>query len=271
MSKRFEIEFLGPTSVVVTAELLDEEAPIACENLWEAIAEPLRAKLHHGRHCAAELWCYLPQPKEMIPYENSTVFPGPGDVLYYYFIQPPTRQGRWVCDLGIFYSHGQSRGAPGWLPGNVVARLRGGDATIRQLELVAADLLRGAETKVVLRQREGDVEPATSPEDQAAALDGWLARLDTMPGAATETDVTRVVAAAEQFSQDLARWLSQSQATGDAATREKLRAGSRRVAELAAFWRFATDSPPPASWSGSATSYWRAVVRHQTFGDPLPT
>jgi hypothetical protein len=107
--KLFEIEFLGSHQTVVTAELREDEAPISCENLWEAMAEPLRARLHHGRHCAAELWCYLPQPKEMIPYESSTVFPGPGDILYYYFVQPPTRQGRWVCDLGIFYSHGQSR------------------------------------------------------------------------------------------------------------------------------------------------------------------
>ena len=48
-----EIEFIGGHHTVVTAELLEEEAPIACENLWEAIAEPLRARLHHGRHCAS--------------------------------------------------------------------------------------------------------------------------------------------------------------------------------------------------------------------------
>src|SRR5947209_20209380 len=105
MSKVFDVEFNGTRSVVVSAELLDEESPIASENLWEAIAEPYRARLHHGRHCAAELWCYLPQPKEAIPFENSTVFPGPGDILYYYFIQPAPRQGRWVGVVGIFLPH----------------------------------------------------------------------------------------------------------------------------------------------------------------------
>src|SRR5439155_24822562 len=157
----------------------------------------------HGRQCAAELWCYLPQPNEMIPFENSTVFPGPGDILYYYFIQPPTRQGRWVCDLGIFYSHGQSRVAPGWLPGNVVARVLGGDDAIRRLELVAADLLHGEDVEVMLHQRAGTAGPEASDVDHVATLETWLARLDELPDAVTEADVTRVVAAAEQLAEDL--------------------------------------------------------------------
>ena len=91
MRKLFDIEFASDRPAVVTAELLEDEAPITGENFWEAMAEPLQARLHHGRHCAAELWCYLPPPKEEIPYENSTVFPDTGDILYYHFIQPPTR------------------------------------------------------------------------------------------------------------------------------------------------------------------------------------
>lgn len=143
MAKLFELAFADERQTSVTAELLEEEAPITAENLWEAIGAGHRARLHHGRHCAAELWCYLPTPKEEIPYENSTVFPETGDILYYHFIQPPTRQGRWVYDLGIFYSQGQSRLPSGWLPGNRVARVRGGADSIRRLELVAADLLQG--------------------------------------------------------------------------------------------------------------------------------
>jgi Protein of unknown function (DUF3830) len=260
--KLFEIEFLGSHQTVVTAELREDEAPIACENLWEAMAEPLRARLHHGRHCAAELWCYLPQPKEMIPYESSTVFPGPGDILYYYFVQPPTREGRWVCDLGIFYSHGQSRVASGWLPGNVVGRLRGGDDVIRQLELVAAELLRGEVVEVILRQR-SDAEPEVGGVDWVGSLATWLARLDAMPGATTEADVTRVCAAAEQFAQDLARSFGHGQGPSGPAARAELRAEADRVSRLAALWRFATDSPVPAGWTGSAVEYWREVVRNQ--------
>jgi hypothetical protein len=109
MGKQFDLEFLGDRPSIESAELLENEAPITCDNFWAAIAEPLRARLHHGRHAAAELWCYMPDPSEEIPYENSTVFPDTGDFLYYHFIQPPTRQGRWVFDVGLFYSRGQSR------------------------------------------------------------------------------------------------------------------------------------------------------------------
>jgi hypothetical protein len=266
MRKLFDLEFLGIRAVTVTAELLEDEAPITAENLWEAMAEPLRARLHHGRHCAAELWCYLPEPKEQIPYENSTVFPDAGDVLYYHFIQPPTRQGRWVFDLGIFYSSGQSRIPPGWLPGNLVARLFSGEETIRQLELIASDLLRGQPIEVVLRQR-SDTLAETTAFDQANALQSWLVRLDNSPNDATEADVTRLVAGAEQFAQDLIKWLSQSGSRLPPDERQALRASADRLSELAARWRFATDERVPSDWSGSAADYWRAVIRGEVGGE----
>jgi hypothetical protein len=262
MRKQFDIQLAGAREVIVTAELLEDEAPITAENLWEAMAEPLRARLHHGRHVAAELWCYLPEPKEQIPYENSTVFPDAGDILYYHFIQPPTRQGRWVFDLGIHYSRGQCRLPSGWLPGNLVARLRGGQEMIRQLELIASDLLRGEPVEVILRRR-ADALPETTTADQQAALRSWFERLDNPPSDATEADVTRLVAGAEQFAQDLATWLGQSGSATQPGDRETLRAGARRLAELAAQWRFATDEPVPADWKGTAASYWRAVVHRE--------
>ncbi len=266
MARLFDLAFVGTRPVDVTAELLDDEAPITCDNLWLALAEPYRAPLHHGRHCAAELWCYLPPPIEEIPYENSTVFPDPGDILYYHFIQPPTRQGRWVFDLGIFYARGQSRIAPGWLPGNLCARLRGGDAAIRQLELIASDLLRGESVEVVLRRRGEAPTLVATADEQQSALAAWLARLDDPPAAASEADVTRLCAGAEQFSQDLVRWLGQSGGAVTPADRESLRAGARRLSELAASWRFATDHRVPSDWSGSAVAYWRTIARQNHDG-----
>jgi hypothetical protein len=260
MRKLFDIQFTGAREATVTAELLEDEAPITAENLWEAMAEPLRARLHHGRHVAAELWCYLPEPKEQIPYENSTVFPDAGDVLYYHFIQPPTRQGRWVFDLGIHYSRGACRLPSGWLPGNVVARLLGGQEMIRQLELIASDLLRGEPVEVVLRRR-ADALPETTTADQQAALQSWFERLDNPPDESTEADVTRLVAGAEQFAQDLATWLGQSGSAIGPDDRDTLRRGARSLSLLAAQWRFATDAAVPADWSGTAATYWRAVVR----------
>jgi hypothetical protein len=270
MSKEFDVEFKGSRRTVVAATLLEDEAPIACENFWDALGEPYSARLHHGRHCAAELWCYLPPPKEEIPYENSTVFPEAGDILYYHFIQPPTRQGRWVFDLGIFYSRGQSRIAPGWIPGNLIARVLGGDEAIRRLELIASDLLRGESVEVILRRRAEGAMPEVTEVEKLTALESWLARLDDLPPSSSETDVTRACAAAEQFAHDLASWVGQPGANVDSTDRERLRAGARLVAELAAWWRFATDWPVPARWAGPAVSYWRLVVRHKVHGEPLP-
>ncbi len=271
MGKLFDLDFSDDRHTIVTAELFEEQAPIACENLWHAIAEPYRARLHHGRHCAAELWCYLPEPGEEIPYENSTVFPETGDILYYHFIQPPTRRGRWVFDLGIFYSQGQSRLPSGWLPGNRIARIRGGDAAIRKLELIAADLLQGRPVEVVLRRRADTAPSEASASEQASALAGWLARFDELPPTSTEADVTRLCAGAEQFAQELVAWLDHHGSALTPAEREELRAGAGRLAELAAWWRLATDQPLPPGWQGSVVSYWRAIVRQQADGQPVPS
>ena len=277
MRKRFELEFSDDRRTIVTAELLEDMAPIACANLWDAMAGPFHARLHHGRHCAAELWCYLPQPAEAIPFENSTVFPETGDILYYHFIQPPTRRGRWVCDLGIFYSQGQSRLPSGWLPGNRVARVCGGDAAIRQLELIAADLLQGRVVEVVLRRRadapgiseaDGDREGVFG--EREAALAGWLACWDALPMASTEADITRMCAGAEQYAKDVVAWLDRSEPAEVPADRAALLTGARRVAELAAWWRFATDQTPPAGWREGAVTYWRAIVRQELDGGPPP-
>lgn len=257
MSKMIELSFSGEHETVVRAELFENEAPISVENLWIAIGEGYRARLHHGRHCAAELWCYLPEPSEPIPYENSTVFPDTGDLLYYHFIQPPTRQGRWVFDLGIFYSQGQSRLPSGWLPGNRIGRILGGDRAIRSLELVAAQLLQGRPIELVLR-RHSEASPSEETlESRRAALDEWFRRLNEPPEDSTEADVTRVVAGAEGFAQELVEWIERDRSGMDEADRRELRAGASRLAEAAARWRFATDRPVPPDWNGSAVSYWR--------------
>jgi hypothetical protein len=268
MGRLIEIAFSDERQTVVTAELLEEEAPIAAENLWEALGvEGHRARLHHGRHCAAELWCYLPEPAEPIPYENSTVFPDTGDILYYHFIQPPTRQGVWVYDLGIFYSQGQSRLPSGWLPGNRVGRVLGGDDAIRKLELVAADLLQGRPIEVILRHGERAARPEVSLAEQRARLADLLGRLDHPPEIATEADVTRVVAASEQLAQEVAAWVERQGQLLSPAERDELRDRARHLGELAAWWRFATDRAVPPGWMGSPVSYWRTTVQERAERD----
>jgi hypothetical protein len=151
VSKRFEIVFESSAAVVV-ADLLEEEAPITCESFWEAIETPVHDQLHHGRETGPEMWCFVPPPKEDLPYENSTVFPEHGDILYYHYRQPPTRDGVMVYDIGIYWDRGQSKLKQGWIPGNLFARVEG-DEQIAVLRREAGRLLTGQDTTVILRRK----------------------------------------------------------------------------------------------------------------------
>lgn len=104
MSKQFEIVFENG-NVSVTADLLEGKAPITCENFWEGIEQPVHKKLHHGSETGPEMWCFVPEPKEELPYENSTVFPEHGDILFYHYIQPPTRDGKRIFDIACLHGH----------------------------------------------------------------------------------------------------------------------------------------------------------------------
>ena len=151
MTKRFEIVFEKSGSVVV-AELLEDKAPITCENLWKAIARPHTETLHHGGETGPEMWCFVPEPAEDPPYENSTVFPEHGDILYYHYRQPPTRDGVMVYDIGIYWDRGQSKLKQGWIAGNLFARVSGADQ-IATLRREAGRLLTEGDGKVTLRRK----------------------------------------------------------------------------------------------------------------------
>src|SRR5919201_3554657 len=150
MDKQFEIVFedRGP---VVAAALVEDAAPITCENFWRGIGTGWHADLHHGRETGPELWCFVPPPQEELPYENATVFPDPGDILYYHYVQPPTRDGTWVFDIGVYYGRGCSKLAQGWIPGNLFARVADRQE-IKKLEAVAAELLTVRSLGVTLRR-----------------------------------------------------------------------------------------------------------------------
>jgi len=65
----------------------------------------------------------MPKPDEDLPYENSTVFLEHGDIFFYHYIQPPTRDGKMVYDIGIYYDRGCSKLKQGWIPGNLFAKI----------------------------------------------------------------------------------------------------------------------------------------------------
>ncbi|MCD6416355.1 MAG: DUF3830 family protein [Planctomycetes bacterium] len=151
MSKQFEIVFEASGQVVV-ADLLEDKAPITCENFWAAIAEPLTDTLNHGGETGPEMWCLVPPPGEELPYENSTVFPEHGEILYYHYRQPPTRDGVMVYDIGIYWDRGQSKLLQGWIPGNLFARINGNEQ-IMALRREAGRLLAEGSGRVTLRRR----------------------------------------------------------------------------------------------------------------------
>ena len=153
MGKQFEIVFEGSGAVVV-ADLLEEAAPITCENFWEGIASPHTDSLKHGGETGPEMWIFEPPPKEELPYENSTVFPEHGDILYYHYRQPPTRDGVMVYDIGIYWDRGQSKLRQGWIPGNLFARIQGREQ-VKLLRQEAGRLLTGEAGRATLRRKEG--------------------------------------------------------------------------------------------------------------------
>jgi len=151
MAKQFEILF-EKSGATIVADLLEDAAPITCENFWEGIVEPVRQELHHGTETGPEMWCFVPPPKEELPYEHSTVFPEHGDILYYHYRQPPTRDGEMVYDIGIYWDRGQSKLKQGWIPGNLFARVNGKEQ-IALLRREAGHLLSDGTSTVTLRRR----------------------------------------------------------------------------------------------------------------------
>jgi hypothetical protein len=152
LPKQFEVVFHASGAVVV-ADLLEEAAPITCEDFWGSIAEPVEEVLHQGRECGPELWCYVPAPAKEPPYENSTVLPEHGDVLYYHFLQPASRDARMVYDIGIYWDRGQSKIAQGWIAGNLFARVNGAEQ-IETLRKEAGRMLLEGEARVTVRRCE---------------------------------------------------------------------------------------------------------------------
>jgi hypothetical protein len=151
MGKQFEIVF-EKSGNTVTADLLEDKAPITCENFWEGIAEPVTDKVNHGRETGPEMWCFVPEPKEELPYENSTVFPEHGDILFYHYRQPPTRDGIMIYDIGIYWDRGQSKLTQGWIAGNLFAKVDGKDQ-INILRQEAGQLLIDGSGTVTLRRK----------------------------------------------------------------------------------------------------------------------
>src|SRR2546426_8081948 len=69
------------TGESVLAEMLDDEAPRVCQQIWEIL--PVETKVIHGMYSGAEVFAMLENPQPALD-ENTVQLPLPGEILYFY-------------------------------------------------------------------------------------------------------------------------------------------------------------------------------------------
>lgn len=133
MARLMEI-VLEKRNVSCVARLLDDEAPLTCDIVWNAL--PLSGDVWHAKYASNEIYCLVPPIQGDAPgLENSTTVPTAGDVAYFYFprgyISYAFRKERGldhlpgIVDLAVFYGRNNLLFDPavGFVPGNIYARI----------------------------------------------------------------------------------------------------------------------------------------------------
>lgn len=120
---------LEKRGVRAVAELLNDDAPKTCQAVWDAL--PLSGPIYHAKWANNEVYILTPPFAAEEPgLENATVFPIPGDILYFFvppgsMVPPDMReQARQtgVIDLAVFYGRNNYlHGPAGPMPGNIFA------------------------------------------------------------------------------------------------------------------------------------------------------
>lgn len=127
---------LAKRAVSCVAELLEKEAPRTAAAVWDAIGDgELGGDAQHAKYARNEVYTMVPRFGAEIGYENTTVTPIPGDVVYFSFSGGMLDQTfkadqnidhlPGVIDLAIFYGRNNLllNGDVGWVPGNVYASI----------------------------------------------------------------------------------------------------------------------------------------------------
>ncbi len=145
--KQIELEFTK-FKTAFSINMLWQEAPQTCKAIWDVISEPFRSRARHAIWSGKEIFFYLPQtmPKDL-PLENHSIFPEPGDVMFYYMPEKRLkginrikfREPGDVFELAIFYGDSNLRLTMemGWR-GSVFGRVR--EEQLSQLETACEDL-----------------------------------------------------------------------------------------------------------------------------------
>lgn len=121
--------FFPNSNIEVVATMLEKDAPDTCDMVWAALEQPLQVVVRHPLECGPELWIPAPRAPDL-PLENATVFPIPGELLYYQFeglvgyFEGVVPRDQKVSDIGMYYGRGgRSFIRLGWVPGNLFARV----------------------------------------------------------------------------------------------------------------------------------------------------
>ena len=130
MTKYIEVK-LEKRNVTCIAELLEEDAPLTCQAVWDAL--PMGSHAYHAKYASNEVYFLVPPfAPEEVGRENATVMPIPRDICYFYVPKgskvPPDmkEQGRktGLVDIAVFYGRDNYLHAPdGHFPGNVFATI----------------------------------------------------------------------------------------------------------------------------------------------------
>jgi hypothetical protein len=146
MPRKIEV-VLEQRGVRADAELLEEEAPKTCEAVWNAL--PQAGGVHHAKWANNEIYILTPPFAPDEPgRENGTVFPIPGDLLYFFIPPggPVSAEWREQCaatgliDLAIFYGRNNYlHGPEGHMPGNLFATITEG---LKEFAAACQDVFR---------------------------------------------------------------------------------------------------------------------------------
>jgi hypothetical protein len=146
MPRKIEV-VLEQRGVRAVAELLEEEAPKTCEAVWNAL--PQTGGVHHAKWANNEIYILTPPFAPDEPgRENATVFPIPGDLLYFFVPPggPVSAEWRAQCaatgliDLAIFYGRNNYlHGPEGHMPGHLFATITEG---LKEFAAACQDVFR---------------------------------------------------------------------------------------------------------------------------------
>ncbi|MFW6599263.1 DUF3830 family protein [Propionibacteriaceae bacterium Y2011] len=136
---RFITISLTKRQVSCRARLLDDDAPLTSQAVWDVL--PQTGDAVHAKYARNELYALLPRITAAPRRENPTVTPIPGDVCLFdfepweignpaYGYEPGSTayEAAGATDLAIFYGRNNLliNGDMGWVPGNVFGAIEEG-------------------------------------------------------------------------------------------------------------------------------------------------